>query len=90
MKTPEEIARDVVREWYANQWDNRQVLERLMTQAIIADRAERDKRVIEVLEEIHKGYGEFSKDRLTHASNTIESMKSLASALLAELRKDWK
>jgi hypothetical protein len=34
------------------------------------------------LREIAKGEGEFSRDPLTHATNTIESMKAIATATL--------
>jgi hypothetical protein len=35
------------------------------------------------LREIEKGEGPFSRDQLTHATNTIEAMKELASAALS-------
>lgn len=94
LKTAEETAEKVASEYWSTQFNDQNsaelVLKSLVTESILADRKERDKKVIEVLEKIHRGEGEFSKDRLTHAINTIESMKSLASALLAELRKGEK
>ena len=36
------------------------------------------------LREIQKGEGAYSMDRLTHASNTIDSMKAIAAAALLE------
>ena len=38
------------------------------------------------LEEIAKGEGAFSRDRLTHASNCIESMKAIATAARAKVQ----
>ena len=42
------------------------------------------------LEEITKGEGEFNRDRLTHASNCIDSMKAIANKALATIRGDDK
>lgn len=39
---------------------------------------------VEALAEIEKGEGAFSFDRLTHASNCIESMKEKARTILAK------
>ena len=39
----------------------------------------------QILEKITKGEGAYSRDHLTHASNCIESMKSLAKEGLAVL-----
>ena len=49
--------------------------------ALLADIERKD----EALREIAQGSGPFSRDRLTHAENTIESMKELARAALAPL-----
>jgi len=49
---------------------------------IAALEAERD-RYFAALQEISQGAGRFSVDPLTHASNTIEDMKQLASDALA-------
>jgi hypothetical protein len=43
-------------------------------------------KAITALEEISEGKGEYNRDPLVHATNTIESMKALASTTLAELR----
>lgn len=40
--------------------------------------------LLEALKEISKGEGAFSLDHLTHACNTIESMKSIAIAAIAK------
>jgi hypothetical protein len=37
----------------------------------------------EALSEIEKGEGRYSRDPLTHASNTIEDIRALATAALA-------
>ena len=42
--------------------------------------------LVEALEEITKGEGPFSHDRLTHASNTIENMKRIASEAIAKVK----
>ena len=41
-------------------------------------------RMLEALEKIALGEGRFSRDQLTHASNTIEDMKALANAAIAK------
>ena len=46
---------------------------------------ERLDRAREVLKEITEGKGPFSMDPYTHACNTVEAMKELASSGLAEL-----
>jgi hypothetical protein len=45
---------------------------------------ERAERYAAALREIQEGKGKFSRDPLTHASNTIDDMKALARAALAE------
>ncbi len=40
------------------------------------------------LKEIAKGEGEFSRDPITHAINTIENMKRLAKEALEILKED--
>ena len=42
--------------------------------------------LLEVLEEIAKGEGAFSRDPLTHCSNTVESMKKIALAAIAKTK----
>jgi len=42
--------------------------------------------LLEALEEIARGVGPFSMDRLEHATNTIEAMKGLARAAIAKAR----
>lgn len=39
--------------------------------------------LLEALKEIAKGEGEYSRDRLTHAANTIDSMQTAARAAIA-------
>ena len=41
-------------------------------------------KLVGALREIAKGEGRYSMDQLTHAANTIEDMKALAVAALAE------
>jgi hypothetical protein len=43
-------------------------------------------KAITALEEIKGGKGEYNREPLIHARNTIESMKALASTTLAELK----
>jgi hypothetical protein len=43
-------------------------------------------KAITALEEIKEGKGEYNREPLIHARNTIESMKALASTTLAELK----
>ena len=43
--------------------------------------------LVEALAEIAKGEGAFSRDPLTHAGNTIDNMKRLATAALALARE---
>ena len=43
-------------------------------------------KLVEALEEIEKGEGPFARDQLKHAENTIESMKQIARAALAEVK----
>jgi hypothetical protein len=43
-------------------------------------------KAITALEEISEGKGEYNREPLIHARNTIESMKALASTTLAELK----
>lgn len=50
----------------------------------VAEERANAKKLAEALREISKGEGEFSRDSLTHAENTIENMKELAQAALAE------
>jgi hypothetical protein len=45
---------------------------------------------VTALKEISKGRGGYSQDRLTHAENTIEDMKGLAVAAVAEIEKGRK
>jgi hypothetical protein len=52
--------------------------------AELARRAERADRLAEALGKIGKGEGASSRDPLAHASNTIDAMKSVARAALAE------
>ena len=40
--------------------------------------------LLAALKEIAKGKGEFSRDPLEHASNTIDSMKAIANAAIAK------
>jgi len=40
--------------------------------------------LLEALKEIAKGEGAFSRDQLTHATNTIEAMKEIARAAIAK------
>ena len=42
--------------------------------------------VVDALEEIEMGEGPFARDQLKHAENTIESMKQIARAALAEVK----
>lgn len=42
--------------------------------------------LVKALEEIAKGQGAFSRDPLTHASNTIDDMKGLAREALAKAK----
>ena len=41
--------------------------------------------MLETLREISEGKGRYSLDQLTHASNTIEDMKKLASDMIAKI-----
>ena len=43
--------------------------------------------LVDALEEIQKGEGEFSLDHLTHANNTIENMKSIAKKALENYKR---
>ncbi len=43
--------------------------------------------LVGALEEITKGEGAFNRDPLTHAGNTIGSMKAIANAAVAEAEK---
>ena len=54
--------------------------------ATIEAQAERIDKLVEALEEIEKGEGPFARDQLKHAENTIESMKQIARAALAEVK----
>lgn len=40
--------------------------------------------LLEALQQIAEGKGRFSRDPLTHASNTVEDMKALAEAAIAK------
>ena len=44
--------------------------------------------LLEALREIAKGEGRFSRDPLTHASNTIEDMKAIAEAAIRAAEQD--
>lgn len=46
--------------------------------------AEENDRFRRALEEVVRGAGPFSRDRLEHATNTIEAMREIARAALAE------
>jgi len=46
--------------------------------AVVEEKEAEIKQLREVLEEISKGEGRYSMDKLEHASNTIEDMKELA------------
>jgi hypothetical protein len=46
------------------------------------------KRLRETLQEISQGYGRYSMDPLTHASNTIDDMKQLAIDALTQEQDD--
>jgi hypothetical protein len=50
---------------------------------VLALKAE-NARLRAALTEISKGEGAFSRDRLTHATNTIDSMKQIALGALAK------
>lgn len=50
------------------------------------DAAELIHDLYDALEEIAKGEGEFNRDPLIHAENTIDNMKELARAALAKAR----
>jgi hypothetical protein len=52
--------------------------------AFIAARVNSHAELVKALEEIAKGQGAFSRDPLTHASNTIDDMKTLAREALAK------
>ncbi len=54
---------------------------RILAAALSASQAERD-RYRKALEEVSIGAGPFSRDPLTHASNTIEAMKDIAKQAL--------
>lgn len=58
---------------------------RIIADAIVATfpLAEREKRLVEALEEISRGAGDFSRDPLTRAGNRIRQMKGIAKAALA-------
>ncbi len=43
--------------------------------------------MLEALEEIEKGVGAFSTDPLTHAGNTIENMKSIATEAIRKAKE---
>ena len=47
---------------------------------------EKIEKVIKILVEAEQGMGAFSRDRLTHADNTIESMKKLIREAINELQ----
>ena len=51
-------------------------------------RAEAYPALVAALLEISKGEGPYSRDPLTHASNTIEAMKQLAQDALAALQQE--
>lgn len=55
--------------------------------AAYRERCERNEKLERALREIAKGEGPFSRDPLTFAGNTIEAMKELADAALAELEE---
>lgn len=55
--------------------------------AIAARRLEAAGRMADELAEIAKAEGRFSRDILTHATNTIEDMKAKAEAALAAWRE---
>lgn len=57
---------------------------------LLASLSERDKRIAELreaLEEIAKAEGEFNRDPLQHASNTIANMQECARSALTEGEK---
>ena len=44
--------------------------------------------LVNALEEIAKGEGRFSRDHLTHCTNTVEDMKEIAEAALTRVQED--
>jgi len=42
------------------------------------------KELVEALTEVAKGEGDYSRDKLTHAENTIMNMKEIANAAIAK------
>jgi len=60
---------------------NRTMYEEQMAATIVAQR--------QVLAKIAEGRGRYSRDQLTHADNTIEDMKKLATDALAGVYPAW-
>ena len=47
---------------------------------------DKTKEIIEILKGAEQGMGAYSRDQLTHANNTIESMKELINKALEKLK----
>ena len=51
---------------------------------------DQETQVLEILRQITQGMGRYSRDPLTHASNTIDDMKQLASEAIAIMEGELK